>query len=127
MTATLTPNIISYAIRLFACCLVFSMSVSEVIAQSRIQEESKRSNGTPVHEADFGSYEFAIQQVHNRASAKDFNEQVRGLFDCVPVYSERTNSFSFEARFSFEERDIVEKLLNLGYSAVYFKKVKDDE
>ena len=127
MTTTLTPNTIPYAIRLFAFCLVFSLITRTAIAQSRIQEESKVSAGTVASTSDFETYVFQISQVRNRAEAKEFAEQARGLFDCVPNYSERTGLFSFKARFAFDEKDIVEKLTGLGYQVIYFKPTKGDD
>jgi len=73
------------------------------------------------------SFQFAIKEVHNRAEAKLFNEQVRGMFDTLPTYDEKTNSFSFQSRFVFDSQDILDKLTQLGFEAVYFKEVKEVE
>ncbi|MFM9004316.1 MAG: hypothetical protein ACKOSR_02250 [Flavobacteriales bacterium] len=127
MTTTLTRNIVVCAIRLSTLCLLLILSTHRANAQSRPPVELKAAATHLAVSSDFGTYVFEIRQVHNRAEAKEFSEQARGLFDCVPAYNDRSNQFSFKGRFAFEERDIVEKLADLGYEAIYFKSTKGDE
>jgi len=113
----------------FTCAfLVFAISMvaQEVGKQPGVHPSEIRVTANE-GAGGLGTFQFQIHEVRNRADAKLFNEQARGLFDCVPAYNERTNSFSFKARFVFDTRDILEKLAHLGFTPVYFKEVKNGE
>jgi len=111
--------------------LVVSLSTQPVLAQEYAKPSAGQAavDSASLEERSnaLSSFQFAIKEVHNRAEAKLFNEQVRGMFDTLPTYDEKTNSFSFQSRFVFDSQDILDKLTQLGFEAVYFKEVKEVE
>lgn len=69
------------------------------------------------------SYEFKIDKLENIAQAKEFTEATRGLFDCIPNFNEKDNSFYYSSSTIFFEKEINEKINQFGYTLVYFKEI----
>lgn len=67
------------------------------------------------------TYLFKIDKIENIGQAKEFTEATRGLFDCIPNFNEKNDSFYFNSSGLFKEEEIKEKVEQYGFSLLFFK------
>jgi hypothetical protein len=67
------------------------------------------------------TYLFKIDKIENIGQAKEFTEATRGLFDCIPNFNDKNDSFYYSSNSTFFEKEINEKLNQFGYILLYFK------
>ena len=67
------------------------------------------------------TYLFKIDKIVNIGQAKEFTEATRGLFDCIPNFNEKNDSFYFNSSGLFKEEEIKEKVEQYGFSLLFFK------
>lgn len=88
---------------------LFSMLIVMCVSGFSFGQKTKRS------------YVFKVEKIENIAQAKEFTEVTRGLFDCIPNFNEKNNSFHYSSNLMFFEKEINEKLNQFGYLLLYFK------
>jgi hypothetical protein len=66
-------------------------------------------------------YSFKIENIFSRADAKEFAENSRGLFDCIPLFDEDLDEFKFSSEIPYMKKEVEEKLSNLGYKLTEFQ------
>lgn len=123
MPTTINENTFGEFIRGLTACLLLLVGITASRAQSHHQNDGNTRDFTKDEVAAF-AYTFKINGVTNRASAKDFAEIARGLFDGIPEFDEKTGWFTSHTSYALDEGDVRLKIEWMGYELNQFKAIE---
>jgi len=126
MPTTINENTFGEFIRGLTACLLLLVGITASRAQSHPQNNGNTRDFTKDEVAAF-AYTFQINDITDRASAKDFSESARGLFDGIPEFDEKTTWFTCYTTYALDGEDVRLKIEWMGYELKQFKSIETRE